>query len=54
MKTLRDALGNWLPNVQETNLRRILDEKDDVQYGARIRTQDDAKALLGQLQEFAT
>ena len=36
------------------NLRRILDEKDDVQYGARIRTQDDAKALLGRLEEFAT
>lgn len=54
VKTLRDALGNRLPNAQETNLRRILDEKDDVQYGARIRTQDDAKALLGRLEEFAT
>lgn len=54
VKTLRDALGNRLPNAQETNLRRILNEKDDVQYGARTRTQDDAKALLGRLEEFAT
>ena len=53
VKTLRDALGNRLPNAQETNLRRILNEKDDVQYGARPRNQDDAKALLSRLEDFA-
>ena len=54
VKTLRDALGKRLPNAQETNLRRILHEKDDVQYGARTRSQDDAKALLSRLEDFAT
>ncbi len=54
VKTLRDALGHRLPNAQETNLRPILDEKDNVQYGARPRTQDDAKAMLSRLEAFAT
>jgi hypothetical protein len=54
VKTLRDTLGNRLPNAQETDLRRILSEKDDVQYGKRGRSKADAEALLARLDEFAT
>lgn len=54
VKALRDALGKRLPNAQATNLRRILGEKDDVQYGTRARSKADAKALLIRLEEFAS
>ncbi|MBC9176180.1 hypothetical protein [Pseudoroseomonas ludipueritiae] len=53
VKALRDALGNRLPTAQETNLRRILGEKDEVQYGTRARSKADAEALLSRLEEFA-
>jgi hypothetical protein len=52
-KVLRDALGNRLPSGQATRLRRILDEKDASQYGARLKTKADAERLLAQLVEFA-
>jgi hypothetical protein len=53
VKALRDALGNRLPVAQETRLRRILSEKDEIQYGARATTAMEAKRLLGQLETFA-
>jgi hypothetical protein len=53
VKALRDALGNRLPAAQETRLRRILGEKDEVQYGMRARTNAEAERLLAQLKEFA-
>jgi len=53
VKTLRDALGNRLPLAQETRLRRILAEKDEVQYGMRVKTSTEADHLLAQLEEFA-
>lgn len=53
VKNLRDALGNRLPTAQATRLRRILDEKDAAQYGARVKSVADAKRLLHQLEEFA-
>lgn len=53
IRSLRDALGNRLPAAQETRLRRILGEKDDVQYGARLKTDDEARRLLLLLEEFA-
>lgn len=53
IKTLRDALGKRFPIAQETNLRRILGEKDEVQYGIRWRSKADAEALLRRLEEFA-
>jgi hypothetical protein len=46
-------LGNRLPVAQETRLRRILSEKDEIQYGARATTAMEAKRLLGQLETFA-
>jgi hypothetical protein len=51
--TLRDALGNRLPSAQETNLRRILSEKEAVQYGPRALTRADAEAMLARLEAFA-
>jgi len=51
---LRDALGNRLPVAQETHLRRILGEKDGVQYGTRLRSMADAASLLEHLEQFAT
>ncbi len=54
VETLRDALGKRLPDAQETNLRRILDEKDAVQYGAIPRRKSDAEALLARLEAFAS
>jgi hypothetical protein len=53
VKALRDCLGNWLPAAQETRLRRILGEKDEVQYGTRIKTKAEGVHLLAQLEEFA-
>jgi hypothetical protein len=50
---LRDALGNRLPVAQETRLRRILGEKDEVQYGARLKTTLDAERMLEHLEAFA-
>lgn len=54
VRTLRDALGNRFLAAQETNLRRILGEKDEVQYGVRPRSKADAEALLNRLEEFAS
>ena len=53
VQTLRDALGKRLPAAQATRLNRILGEKDDVQYGMRLKSADDAGRLLAQLEEFA-
>jgi hypothetical protein len=53
VKVLRDALGERLPDIQERRLRRILTEKDAVQYGARAKRLDEAVRLLGELEEFA-
>ena len=53
VKTLRDALGNRLPATQEKRLRRILAEKDEVQYGARLKSRAEAEHLLQELNEFA-
>lgn len=53
VKNLRAALGNRLPVAQANRLRRILEEKDTAQYGARVKGIAEAKRLLGQLEEFA-
>jgi hypothetical protein len=53
VKALRDALGNRLPAAQETRLRRLLGVKDEIQYGARLKTIVDAQRMLEQLEEFA-
>jgi hypothetical protein len=53
VKTLRDCLGNRLPAAQETRLRRILGEKEEIQYGMRLKTSAEAAHMLAQLEEFA-
>jgi microcystin degradation protein MlrC len=50
---LRDVLKNTLPVAQETRYRRILGYKDQVQYGIRASTQDQARKLLADLEDFA-
>ncbi|MSP02782.1 MAG: hypothetical protein EXR07_17310 [Acetobacteraceae bacterium] len=50
---LRGALGNRFPKAQEPRLRNILNEKDEVQYGTRLKTKGEAAKLLTQLGEFA-
>lgn len=52
-RLLRDALGNFLPDGQERRYRRILSFKDEVQYGTRQTTRDEAGRLLADLEEFA-
>jgi hypothetical protein len=53
-KLLRDALGERLPDAQARRLRRILDEKDPAQYGARLLRKADAVRLLEELETFAS
>jgi hypothetical protein len=53
VKTLRDAFGKELPKAQESQLRRILELKEEVQYGAKRGRVADAKTLLAALEKFA-
>lgn len=52
-RLLRDVLGNLLPDGQERRYRRILSFKDEVQYGTRHASRDEAGRLLADLEEFA-
>jgi len=52
-KVLRDALGNELPKAQETNLKQMLSQKDDVQYGARFEPLLDAEQMMQRARSFA-
>ena len=52
-RMLRDVLGNLLPDSQERRYRRILGFKDEVQYGTRQASRDEAARLLSDLEEFA-
>ncbi|MET3524293.1 hypothetical protein [Mesorhizobium abyssinicae] len=54
VKLLRAALGKELPNRQEANLKVLLEQKDEVQYGSRLKTGDDAERALERLEEFVT
>lgn len=53
VELLSAALGKRFPAAQKTHLNRILGTKDEVQYGASIKTTDDAHALLDHLERFA-
>lgn len=53
VKTLRAALGNRLPKSQENCLARILNQKDEAQYGARSGRLTRAVQLLEDLKQFA-
>lgn len=52
-RLLREVLGNSLPDKHERFFRRLLGRKDEVNYGARSTTHEDAKRLLTELDEFA-
>ncbi len=52
-KLLRDVLGNRLPDKQEKFFRKLLGRKDEVNYGARSTTLDEAERLMAELDEFA-
>jgi hypothetical protein len=50
---LRAALGNRLPKAQERRLARILERKDEAQYGSRRGSLVEATSLLAELEAFA-
>lgn len=52
-RTLRAALGNRLPKAQERRLARILERKDEAQYGSRRGSLTEARSLLAELEAFA-
>ena len=52
-RLLREVLGNTLPDRQEKFYRRLLGRKDEVNYGARGTSLDEAKRLLAELDDFA-
>ncbi len=52
-RLLREVLGNRLTDAQERRLRRLLGRKDEVQYGVRAVTLDEARQMLEELDGFA-
>ncbi len=52
-RLLREVLGNALPDKHEKFFRRLLGRKDEVNYGARSTTHDEAARLIAELDEFA-
>lgn len=53
VRLMREALGNGLPDKQEKFFRRLLGRKDEVNYGARSTTLDEAHRVLAELDDFA-
>jgi len=53
VKLLRDVFGRDLPTAQERQLRRILEDKDEVQYGASIGRFTEAAERLADLEAYA-
>ena len=52
-RLLREVLGNRLPDKQEKFFRKLIGRKDEVNYGARSTTLEEAQRLLAELDEFA-
>jgi len=53
-RLLRAALGNTLPDKHERFFRKLLGRKDEVNYGARSTSLEEAQRLLAELDEFAS
>jgi len=53
VKLLREAFGRDLSMAQERQLRRILEEKDEVQYGISVGRRSTAEELLADLEAYA-
>ena len=51
-RLLREVLGNALPDSHEKFFRRLLGRKDEVNYGARSTSLDEAARLLAELDDF--
>lgn len=52
-RLLRELLGNRLPDKHEKFFRKLLGRKDEVNYGARSTTLEEAQRVLVELDEFA-
>ena len=52
-RLLREVLASTLPDGHDKFFRRLLGRKDEVNYGARSTSLDEAARLLGELDEFA-
>lgn len=52
-RLLRDVLRDTLPDTQERRYRRILGFKDQVQYGVKIASVEEASRLFDDLEAFA-
>lgn len=52
-RLLREVLGTLLPDKQEKFFRKLLGRKDEVSYGARSTTLEEAQRLLSELDDFA-
>lgn len=53
VRLLREVVGNELPDAQERRLRRLLGHKDEVQYGVRVVTLDEARRMVEELDQLA-
>ena len=53
VRLLRETLGNDLPSKQESLLRALLEQKDEVKYGSRVKTRAEAERALEKIEEFA-
>ncbi len=49
----RHLLGNRLPDKHEKFFRKLLGRKDEINYGARSTTFEEAQRLLAELDDFA-
>lgn len=52
-RLLREVLGSRLPDRHEKFFRRLLGRKDEVNYGARSTSLEEAQRLLEELDTFA-
>lgn len=52
-RTVRQALGNRVPQGELTRLTRLLKQKDDSAYGHRQSTLDEATGAIAQAETFA-
>ena len=53
VKLPREAFGRELPVAQERQLRRILEDKDEVQYGVSMGRYSEAEERLADLEAYA-
>jgi hypothetical protein len=52
VQALRSVLGNRLPNERARDLARIIEQKDEAQYGIRLGRLNEARSSVEALQRF--